>query len=145
MGTTICAARFSANKQRLYVGHVGDSRLYRFRNGALSQLTSDHTMSDLGVVGAAASHLSRAGGVWPTVPVDILLVRPRPRDLYLLCSDGLSKMVTDEKIRQILHPTIPPNMLVEALIDAANARGGKDNISVIVIRVDDAVTAGVAA
>jgi protein phosphatase len=136
MGTTVCATRFSRNKQRLYVGHVGDSRLYRLRARRLEQLTCDHTMRDLGVVGDAASHLSRAVGVWQAVPVDLLFVRPRPDDLYLLCSDGLSKMVSDEKIGQILHPAIPPEMIVDALIDAANANGGKDNISVIVIRVD---------
>jgi PPM family protein phosphatase len=145
MGTTICAARFSENKQRLYIGHVGDSRLYRLRNGQLAQLTHDHTMRDLGVLGDGASHLSRAVGIWPTVPVDVLLARPRPRDLYLVCSDGLSKMLSDDRIERILHPEIPPNMIVEALIDAANAKGGADNISVIVIRVDDAVTAGTGA
>jgi PPM family protein phosphatase len=145
MGTTVCAARFSSNKQRLYVGHVGDSRMYRLREGRLAQLTADHTMGDLGIVGEAAAHLSRAVGIWPTVPIDIVLCKPRPKDLYLLCSDGLTKMVSDQQIGQIMNPKIPPVMVVEALIDAANAKGGKDNISAIVIRVDDAVTSGVAA
>lgn len=136
MGTTICAARFSSNKQRLYVGHVGDSRMYRLRDQRLSQLTNDHTMKDLGVVGDAAAHLSRAVGIWPTVPIDMILCKPRPRDVYLLCSDGLNKMLPDDDIADILRSSRPPPDIAELLISSANARGGKDNISVIVIRVD---------
>src|SRR5437764_1486901 len=98
MGTTICAARFSPNKQRLFVAHVGDSRLYRFRGGKLKQVTSDHTMADLGVTGPAAAHLSRAVGVWPSVPVDVILGKPEPGDVYMLCSDGLTKMLDDATI-----------------------------------------------
>jgi protein phosphatase len=145
MGTTICAARFSSNKQRLYVGHVGDSRMYRLRDGKLAQLTSDHTMKDLGVTGDAAAHLSRAVGIWPTVPIDMILCKPRPRDLYLMCSDGLNKMLPDTMIADILGSSQAPPSLADELINAANARGGKDNISVVVIRVDDPVTSGAAA
>jgi protein phosphatase len=134
MGTTIVAARFSPNKQRLYIGHVGDSRMYRLRGGVLKQMTSDHTMKDLGVTGAGSAHLSRALGVWPTVPIDIILGKPQPDDLYLLCSDGLTKMVSDESIKTILESNPAPNVVVEKLIEEANTRGGKDNITVIVIR-----------
>ena len=137
MGTTICAVRFSPNKQRLYVGHVGDSRIYRVRAGTLKQMTADHTMKDLGVTGAAAAHLSRAVGVWPTVPIDILLGKPKPQDLYILCSDGLTKMVSDAKIADIATSRPDPENIVRDLIEAANKSGGKDNISVIVIRVVD--------
>lgn len=137
MGTTICAARFLPNKQRLYIGHVGDSRAYRFRDGVLRQMTSDHTMKDLGATGAVAAHLSRAVGVWPTVPIDVLFGKPRPNDLYILCSDGLTKMVTDEVIGNMVAEQSEPGELVKSLIDAANRRGGKDNISVIAIRVVD--------
>ena len=140
MGTTICAARFSRNKQRLYIGHVGDSRIYRHRRGELKQMTSDHTMRDLGVTGAAGAHLSRAVGVWPSVPIDIILGKPEPADLYLLCSDGLTKMVTDEGIREIVGSGASPTIIVEDLIGKANASGGKDNITVIVIRVEDPAT-----
>ncbi len=141
MGTTVCAARFSPNKQRLYIGHVGDSRMYRLRDGKLKQLTSDHTMKDLGVQGEAAAHLSRAVGIWPTVPIDVILCKPRPSDLYVLCSDGLSKMLTDAEIHAILAKKVAPSDMVDALIASANEHGGKDNVSVIVIRVDDAVSA----
>jgi PPM family protein phosphatase len=108
MGTTICAARFSANKQRVYIGHVGDSRVYRMRKGKLRQMTSDHTMEELGVQGAGAAHLSRAVGIWPVVPIDIVLGKPQPGDIYLLCSDGLSKMVNDDVIGSLLSATTSP-------------------------------------
>lgn len=136
MGTTICAARFSKNKQRLYVGHVGDSRVYCLRDGTLRQMTSDHTMRDLGIRGDAAAHLSRAVGIWPVVPVDIILGKPRPGDVYLLCSDGLTKMVSDVEIERVLK-TSSPEAAVQQLISAANDHGGKDNISIVVVSVDD--------
>jgi protein phosphatase len=137
MGTTVCAARFAANKQRLYVGHVGDSRMYRYRAGALKRLTSDHTMRDLGVEGEAAGYLSRAVGIWPVVPVDLIFCKPVLGDVYLLCSDGLTKMLNDESICAVIKSGDPPARLVRTLVDEANARGGKDNISVIIIRVQD--------
>jgi len=135
MGTTVCAALFSANKKRLYLGHVGDSRCYRLRQGTLSQMTADHTMADHGVEGPAAAHLSRAVGIWPTVPIDIVMGVPVPGDVYLLCSDGLTKMLSDEAISAVLQSGEDIKSSVERLIDAANARGGKDNITAIVIRV----------
>ena len=137
MGTTVCAARFSLNKQRLYIGHVGDSRVYRLRDGALRQMTSDHTMEELGVTGAEKAHLSRAVGIWPVVPIDIVLAKPQPSDIYLLCSDGLSKMVVDEEIHGMLRNSNDPQVIADSLINAANENGGKDNVSVIIVRVDD--------
>ncbi len=135
MGTTVCAARFSPNKQRLYLAHVGDSRVYRMRNGLLKQMTADHTMKDLGVGGSSATHLSRAVGVWPRVSIDVVLGKPLPGDVYMLCSDGLSKMVSDERVAEVLRAN-PPKEAAAALIAAANANGGLDNVTVIVIRVD---------
>jgi protein phosphatase len=145
MGTTICAAYFSPNKQRMYIGHVGDSRMYRLRAGKLRQMTSDHTMKDLGITGAGSEHLSRAVGIWPAVPIDIILGKPQPGDLYLICSDGLTKMVDDDGIASLLDAPGLPQELVDRLVDAANAKGGKDNISVIAIRVDDPLRPFVAA
>jgi PPM family protein phosphatase len=135
MGTTICAARFSPNKKRMFIGHVGDSRCYRLRDGALKQITADHTMADFGVTGPESSQLSRAVGIWPTVPIDIITVVPAPGDVYLLCSDGLTKMLPDETIGVVLREEEEPQVAVERLILFANARGGKDNITVILIRV----------
>lgn len=136
MGTTVCAVRFSPKKQRLYVGHVGDSRVYRLRGGKFAQMTADHTMADLGVVGEGANHLSRAVGLWPTVPIDILLGKPQAGDVYLLCSDGLTKMVKDEQISKVLETMREPTAAADELIRIANAAGGKDNVSVVVVRVE---------
>jgi protein phosphatase len=74
--------------------------------------------------------------VWPQVPVDILLAKPEPGDTYLLCSDGLTKMVSDEAIADVLKSDAGPSGIVDKLIEVANERGGKDNITVIVIRVE---------
>ena len=135
MGTTLCAARFSGNKKRLYIGHVGDSRCYRLRGQQLKQMTADHTMADHGVKGPESAHLSRAVGIWPTVPIDIVMAVPMADDVYLLCSDGLTKMLSDEMIAQVLRSEEQLKPAVERLILSANARGGKDNITVVIVRV----------
>ena len=135
MGTTIVSARFSPNKQRVYIGHVGDSRCYRLRNGALSQVTTDHTMASEGVVGPLGAHLLRAVGVSPVVTIDLIVMRPQPEDAYLLCTDGLSKMVPHEEIRDVLVTERDPDVAVRRLVDLANERGGRDNITVILVRV----------
>ncbi|WP_245678534.1 PP2C family protein-serine/threonine phosphatase [Chondromyces crocatus] len=137
MGTTLISARFSPNKQRLYVGHVGDSRCYRLRDGELRQLTTDHTMGAAGITGPLANHLSRALGVASAVKIDLVIARPRPGDVYLLCSDGLSKMATDDAIQDVLVAQPDPEKAAAALIDRANEGGGRDNITVILVRVSD--------
>ncbi|WP_437593403.1 PP2C family protein-serine/threonine phosphatase [Sorangium sp. So ce1000] len=137
MGTTLVSARFSPNKQRLYIGHVGDSRCYRLRDNELTQLTTDHTMGAAGITGPMANHLSRAIGISPAVKVDLIIARPHPGDVYLLCSDGLSKMTTHEAIRDILLAEPDPEKASQALIEKANAGGGRDNITVILVRVSD--------
>lgn len=137
MGTTLVSARFSPNKQRLYIGHVGDSRCYRLRDNELTQLTTDHTMGAAGITGPMANHLSRAIGISPAVKVDLIIARPHPGDVYLLCSDGLSKMATHEAIRDILLAEPDPEKASQALIEKANAGGGRDNITVILVRVSD--------
>jgi protein phosphatase len=145
MGTTICAARFSPNKQRLYIGHVGDSRVYRWRRGLLKQMTADHTMRDHGLTGAQGAQLSRAVGVWPLVPIDLLLAKPEADDVYLLCSDGLSKMVKNDEIAKVLAAESKPAAAVEKLIERANANGGLDNITAILVRVSAPISAPPAA
>src|SRR4029078_6241709 len=129
--------RFSPNKQRVYIGHVGDSRAYRLRNKELVQLPTVHTRGSTGITGPLASHLLRAVGIGPAVKVDLIIGRPRPEDVYLLCSDGLTKMVTNEGIQQILlaEPTL--DRAVEKLVERANASGGRDNITVILVQVKD--------
>jgi len=138
MGTTLCAARFTRDMRRLYLGHVGDSRCYRLRDGVMKQMTNDHTMADYGVAGPEGAHLSRALGVWPTVPIDMVMAEPKLGDVYLLCSDGLTKMVPDTTIAtQLLHEE-DPKAAVERLVFFANAAGGKDNITIILLRVVEA-------
>jgi len=140
MGTTISAARFVPEKGRLYVAHVGDSRIYRYRRGALRQMTSDHTMKDFGLEGAKAAHLSRAVGVWPSVPIDVVIAKPEPGDAYLLCSDGLTKMVPEDDIEKLLREN-EAEVAVGKLIAAANEGGGEDNVSVVLVRVTPPVEA----
>ncbi len=135
MGTTVCGARFSPNKRRMVIGHVGDSRCYRLRKGVLTIMTHDHTMADHGVTGPESANLSRAIGIWPTVPMDMILAMPEVGDVYLLCSDGLTKMLPDEQIATVLRSEEDPKAAVERLVFFANARGGKDNITVILLRV----------
>jgi protein phosphatase len=132
MGTTVCAARFVLEKQRLYVGHVGDSRLYRYRAGELRQLTTDHTIPE--GKAADAGRLSRAVGVGAAVAIDVLLDRPRAGDVYLLCTDGLTKMIDDAAIAEALRDSAAETT-ADALVAAANAKGGADNVSVVVLRV----------
>jgi protein phosphatase len=140
MGTTVVAARFSPNKQRLYIGHVGDSRCYRLRDGELRQVTTDHTMGASGITGPLADRLERAVGIAPAVKVDVIIARPLPNDLYLLCSDGLSKMVELERIREILLAEKNLDKSASNLIAEANAVGGRDNITVILVQVKSPAT-----
>lgn len=136
MGTTVVAARFMLNKQRLYLGHVGDSRCYRLRDGKLDQITTDHTMAALGFKGAAFAHrLHRAVGTTPGVEIDLIMGRPRPNDVYLLCSDGLSKMIKDEELQKILVDMKDPQATVDTMIKLANDNGGHDNITAILVCV----------
>lgn len=135
MGTTAVVARFSANKQRLYLAHVGDSRCYRLRAGTFRQLTTDHTMSLLGMAGPRAKDLFRAIGIKPQVDIDLIVDKPRGDDIYLLCSDGLSKMVSDGEIQRILMDETDLEAAVYTLIEAANDNGGKDNVTVILVQV----------
>ncbi|MEQ8455758.1 MAG: protein phosphatase 2C domain-containing protein [Sandaracinaceae bacterium] len=137
MGTTLVATRFALRKERLYLAHVGDSRCYRIRGGEIQQLTTDHTLGNLGLTGPHAAYLSRALGIKPEVTIDVIVGKPEPGDLYLLCSDGLTKMIPDdEEILRVVNEN-PKNMdlAVQKLVDLANERGGKDNVTVLLVGV----------
>ena len=134
MGTTLVLSVF--REQRLLLGHVGDSRAYRLRAGRLAQLTRDHSLLqeqlDAGLItpeqaaySANKNLVTRAVGVEDTVLLETHLHATEPGDLYLMCSDGLSDMVPDARIAQVLlsHESLPA--------------GGKDNIAVILVRVQD--------
>lgn len=137
MGTTVVSCRFSPNKQRVYLAHVGDSRCYRVRGDEIKQLTQDHTLGAVGITGPAASKLSRAVGIQDTVEVDLSVDAPHVGDYFLLCSDGLSKMVPEPMIRDIVRESPDLAAAVEKLVTTANDRGGRDNVTVILIHVQE--------
>jgi protein phosphatase len=138
MGTTLVAARFAPNKQRVYIAHVGDSRCYRLRGGVLLQLTRDHTFGALGVGGKLGETLSRAVGHEESVEVDLTVDAPEPGDRYLLCSDGLSKMLPDDAIRDALDAEPDIARTCQRLVTLANDKGGKDNVTVVLVKVERA-------
>ena len=144
MGTTLVVGVF--RETRLLLGHVGDSRGYRLRAGRLTQITHDHSLLqeqiDAGLITAEQAAFSanknlvtRAVGVEDTVLLETHQHDVLPGDIYLLCSDGLTDMLDDETIAQVLLRCELLPEAATALIDAANDAGGKDNISVVLARV----------
>lgn len=145
MGTTVTMGYLLWPK--LYVVHVGDSRCYLLRDGELRQLTTDHTiaqqMVDAGAMSVADAETSRlrhvlwncVGGSNESVVPEALRCKLQVGDVLMLCSDGLSGMLSDAEIRNQLLQVPDSKRCVESLIDAANQAGGDDNISVIVSRV----------
>jgi protein phosphatase len=145
MGTTVTAALLTGG--RVTIGHVGDSRAYRIRNGELEQLTDDHSLvGDLMRSGRltpeeADAHpqrsvITRALGTDPEVDVDTLTVEATPGDLFLLCSDGLTTMVADDDILGILAAAPTLDDAARTLVRAANTGGGEDNVTVVLFRVE---------
>lgn len=137
MGTTVVAARFMPLKGRVYVGHVGDSRCYRFREGRLEQITTDHTMAEYGVSGKDARRLTRAVGSNGIVEADLVVLEPQKEDVFLLCSDGLTKALSEDQIAEALASEPDPDTAARELIARAKARKAKDNVTAIVVRVVD--------
>jgi len=136
MGTTMVCARFSPGRKRVYIAHVGDSRCYRVRDGEMRQLTTDHTLGAVGIKGPSAGKLSRAVGVFDELEVDLTVDEPQPGDFYLLCSDGLFKMVPESVIVHTVTHRESVSETVDELVREANARGGRDNVTVVLVRVD---------
>ncbi len=142
MGTTLTLASISSDGTAV-VGHVGDSRAYRARDGEIVQLTADHTViaeylaSGKITLEQAKRHpqrsvITRAVGIIDDLEVDEFEERFVPGDRLLICSDGLTAMVDDAQIRQLIE-THAPQEAVRRLIEAANRAGGVDNISVAVV------------
>lgn len=142
MGTTVVAATIVGNK--MYVANVGDSRLYVINN-TIEQITNDHSyveeMIRIGKIKPedARKHekknvITRAVGAAEKVKVDFFEVELRENDTILLCSDGLSNMVSDEIIRQIIQSSEDVGAIAKALVNEANKNGGQDNITVVVIK-----------
>jgi serine/threonine protein phosphatase PrpC len=145
MGTTLVATRFHDN--RVTVAHVGDSRLYRLKDGALEQLTMDHSLAqDLINKGfytpeeakknVKSNVITRAVGVEESVAPEVQEIEAQPGDLFLLCSDGLTDMVEDNEIETRLQKHGKDlAMASESLVALANENGGRDNISVVLARI----------
>lgn len=142
MGTTLTAAELHGDRARL--AHVGDSRAYLFRDGSLTRLTEDHTLVQRMVrdgeltSSEAERHphrniLTRVVGVEPDVAVDEMELELRAGDRLLLCSDGLTGMLPDERIEAILREEPDPQAAVDLLVAEANAAGGVDNVTVVLV------------
>jgi protein phosphatase len=150
MGTTVVGAMFSPRKSTMYIGHVGDSRCYRVRGNQIQLLTRDHSLFNDYLLAMPdlteeqrrelpKNVITRALGMQDQVAVDLQHDDSVPGDVYVLCSDGLSGMVTDEEILDIVQRAWPKNMheAPKKLIERANERGGEDNVTAVVIAIED--------
>ena len=149
MGTTVVAVHVARKHEQIHIAHVGDSRCYRIREGGIEQLTGDHSLvgdalrwnpnlTKAELARLPQNVISRAVGRGATVDVDLRTEALRAGDVYLLCSDGLSGMVEDDDI--LSHVAGAPSLdaACKALLDAANAGGGEDNVTVVLVRIDQA-------
>ncbi len=146
MGTTLTAAY--VDDAHVAIAHVGDSRAYLFRDGTLQRLTQDHSLVDELVRRGklteeqAAEHpqrsiITRALGPEPDVEVDTWTYPARPGDVILLCSDGLTSMISEERVRALLEAHDNLDAAADALIAEANEAGGRDNITVVLFRLEE--------
>jgi protein phosphatase len=150
MGTTAAVVHFAERNgagPKALVAHVGDSRVYLFRDGALQRITIDHSLVEeyvrLGKLTEEQAKnfpqkniILRALGQQKSVDVDLRAIEPRAGDLFLLCSDGLSGMVPDEEMQAILLGAADLDAAAKQLVDAANANGGQDNVTVVLARYE---------
>jgi protein phosphatase len=153
MGTTMTVALVDNSDGTIAFGHVGDSRAYRIRGGTLEQLTDDHSLvGELVRSGRlspeeAETHpqrsvITRALGTEPDVDVDTFTTEAEPEDIYLLCSDGLTDMISTREILSVVEESRDLDAAARSLIDAANAGGGEDNITVVLFQIDGGKTNG---
>jgi serine/threonine protein phosphatase PrpC len=149
MGTTLTAAIVNARSEEVAIGHVGDSRAYRLRAGRLEQLTRDHSLVEemrrKGQITDAQAQdhpqrsiITRALGPEPEVEPDVQTVPAAPGDVFLICSDGLTTMLSEEQIAKLLAGATSMDAGVRALVDEANRAGGRDNITALAFRLEDA-------
>jgi len=148
MGTTTTAAIVDLEAEEVAIGHVGDSRAYRLREGRFEQLTRDHSLVEemrrKGQITDAQAEdhpqrsiITRALGPEPEVQVDVQTVPAQDGDVFLICSDGLTTMLDDEQISRLLSRATSLEAAVRALVDEANRAGGRDNITVVAFRLED--------
>jgi protein phosphatase len=149
MGTTLTAAIVNPEREEVAIGHVGDSRAYRLRGGRLEQLTRDHSLVEemrrKGQLTDAQAEdhpqrsiITRALGPEPDVEPDVHTVAAAPGDVFLICSDGLTTMLGEAQIAKLLAGAGSMAAAVRALVDEANRAGGRDNITVLAFRLEDA-------
>lgn len=145
MGTTVIVVLVYKNK--MYIGHIGDSRLYRIRNNFIRKITKDHSyvqklIDDKTITKKEAKDhprrnmLLKALGCEPIVEPDVMMKKIEPNDYVILCTDGLTNLVKDKEILLVTNNLKQTKKICEKLVDLANERGGYDNISVIVIHND---------
>lgn len=148
MGTTITVATVDSQREEVVIAHVGDSRAYRLRDGIIQRLTRDHSLVEemrrRGQITEeqAEDHpqrsiITRALGPEPEVQVDIQAVPADPGDIFMLCSDGLTTMLADERIRVLIEEAPSLEAATRALVDEANVAGGRDNITVLLFQIED--------
>jgi PPM family protein phosphatase len=147
MGTVVTALLVDETAGTVSIGHVGDSRAYRLRDGTLEQLTPDHSLvGELVRAGRLSTEeaeqhphrsvITRAVGTEPTVEVETLTVEATVGDLYLICSDGLTDIVRDTQIVELIQAADrDPDVAAESLVAAANRNGGIDNITVVLFEI----------
>jgi len=149
MGTTATVALLAGG--RLFIGHVGDSRAYLLRKGKIKRLTHDHTWVEEKLQAGkitpheAESHphkniLTRALGNSLIVRIDRSIHSIQPNDILILCTDGLTNLVSDAELSQIIQANQDPQRACDFLIDLANRRGGTDNITVLISRLTSKVS-----
>ncbi len=147
MGTTVVCALFCPEDGRMALGHVGDSRAYRFRDGYITQMTRDHSlfndylmaMPDLSEDQRSElprNVITRALGMQDDIAIDLQTDQVHAGDTYVLCSDGLSGMVDDEEMAQILGQTEDLVESCRLLVRRANENGGEDNVTAVLVRVE---------
>jgi serine/threonine protein phosphatase PrpC len=149
MGTTLTALIVPPDQSRAVIGHVGDSRAYVYEHGRLVQLSRDHTwvqqQIETGALTPAdarghpwAHVLSQALGVGDEIACDLIERDVAPGQVYLLCTDGLTTMLTDLAIAQALEAALPSGLeaTARALVDAANGKGGVDNVTVALVAIE---------
>ena len=147
MGTTVVGALFSSKKRKMFIGHVGDSRAYRVRGGEITQMTRDHSLVNDYLLAMPElteeqrselpkNVITRALGMQDQVTVDLQSDDVQPGDVYLLCSDGLSGMIEDDEILDVVSDQVDLDTACRRLIALANEHGGEDNITAVIVKID---------
>ena len=149
MGTTVVGALFTREERKIHIAHVGDSRAYRVRGPNIAQLTRDHSLlndyllvmpnlTDAQKNRLPTNVITRALGMQDGVAVDLYFEQVEPGDIYVLCSDGLSGMVGDEQILEIVRNAKGDvESAAKVLVSEANDNGGEDNITVVLVRITE--------